>query len=103
MLRKHELMRIEACVGSGSGERRVEREQFVQQSCSAAPMPDEKERRLEIELVDSAPVDPILEHRQRGLDAAGRVEAQFERAPYRIRMAAADTAPCGEIQIECRP
>ena len=103
MAREQKVMRIEASVSARSSKGLVEREQLVQQSSSAAPMPYEEQRWPEIELVKGAPVQPLLEHPQRRQHAAGQAEAQFQRAIDRFTMAAADTAPCGEIQIEYRP
>jgi len=75
----------------------------MQQSRSAAPMPDQEERRPELESVQDAAVQSLLEDPQRGQHAPRQVEAQFELAIDRLGMASADTAPCGEIQIEYRP
>src|ERR1700677_1566282 len=96
-------MRIEAGVCAGSGKVLVQREQLVQQSRSAAPVPDEEERRPEIEPIQDAPVHSRLDRPERGEHARAQPEAQFETAIDRLRMAQANTAPCGEIQIEYRP
>src|SRR5690348_677442 len=103
MAGEQEVMGIEAGVGVGRRKLLVQREQLVEQSRSAAPVPHEEKRWPELEPVQGTPVQPLLNHSQRGQRTARQVKTRLERAFDPLRMTRADTSPCGEIQIERGP
>src|SRR5581483_7234027 len=100
---EQKVMRIEAGVVVGCGEAFIQREQFVQKGCAAAPVADDEHRRFDLDPLQRAAVHSLLKRPQHRERATGKTEAQCEAAGHRRAIAVADRAPCGEVKVEYRP